>query len=270
MLFVFNMLVYFWVGVLVVLIGLVGSAVRVNDEWEESVILRLGRFDRLQRAGLYFLIPVLDQASSLDKRVRTMDIPTQEAITKDNISVRVDAVVFYQIEDTKKAILNVDDYMYAVRQFSQTTLRNVVGEKDLDEILEKRENVAAAIKESVDQASREWGIDIRKVELQNIELPENMKRIMARQAEAEREKRGVIIAAEGEVEAAENLAQASRILEKSIYGYKLRELQTISDVSQDRSNTIIFAPSDSLDSATLSTGVSAKVPEDKRREVELE
>jgi len=139
----------------------------------------------------------------------------------------------------------------------------------LDEILERREDIAKAIKESVDEASKDWGVDIWKVELQNIELPEDMKRIMARQAEAEREKRGVIIASEGELEAAENLARASEILERSIYGYKLRELQTISDVSQDRCNTIIFAPSDSLSSPMLSTGVAAKVPADKREEVEL-
>lgn len=259
------------IGALVVIIvGVLAASIHVNNEWDESIVLRLGKYNRLQKAGLYLTIPVIEKATSLDKRVRTMDIPTQEAITKDNISVRVDAVVFYQIEDTKKAILNVDDYIYAVRQFSQTTLRNVVGEKDLDQILEKREDVAAAIKESVDQASKDWGIDIRKVELQNIELPEDMKRIMARQAEAEREKRGVIIASEGEMEAAENLAKASKILERSVYGYKLRELQTISDVSQDRSNTIIFAPADSLSSAMLSAGVAAKVPVDKRREVETQ
>lgn len=135
----------------VIVIGVIALSIHVNNEWGESIILRLGRFDRLQKAGLYFTIPVIEKATALDKRVRTMDIPTQEAITKDNISVRVDAVVFYQIEDTKKAIMNVDDYIYAVRQFSQTTLRNVVGEKDLDEMLEKREGVAAAIKEAVDQ-----------------------------------------------------------------------------------------------------------------------
>ncbi len=256
------------IGVLIV--GFLAASIRINKEWEESIILRLGKFNRLQKAGPYFAIPAIERVKALDKRIITMDIPTQEAITKDNISVKVDAVVFYQIEDTKKAIINVDDYIYAVRQFSQTTLRNVVGEKDLDEILERREDIAKAIKESVDEASKDWGVDIRKVELQNIELPEDMKRIMARQAEAEREKRGVIIASEGELEAAENLARASQILERSIYGYKLRELQTISDVSQDRSNTIIFAPSESLSSPMLSTGVAAKVPTDKREKVELE
>jgi regulator of protease activity HflC (stomatin/prohibitin superfamily) len=255
---------------IVFIIGVLGAAIKVNNEWEESIILRLGKFDRLQKAGLYFIIPAIEQTTMLDKRVRTMDIPTQEAITKDNISVRVDAVVFFQIEDTEKAILNVDDYIYAVRQFSQTTLRNVVGEKDLDEILERREDVAVAIRKSVDQASREWGIDIKRVELQNIELPENMKRVMARQAEAEREKRGVIIASEGELEAANNLAEASKVLEQSKYGYKLRKLKTLTDVSQDMSNTIIFGPSESLNSAMLSSGIGAQVPKDVRRKVEMQ
>jgi len=254
----------------VFIIGVLGAAIKINNEWEESIILRLGKFDRLQKAGLYLIIPAIEQTTLLDKRVRTMDIPTQEAITKDNISVRVDAVVFFQIEDTEKAILNVDDYIYAVRQFSQTTLRNVVGEKDLDEILERREDVAIAIRKSVDQASREWGIDIKRVELQNIELPEDMKRVMARQAEAEREKRGVIIASEGELEAANNLAEASKVLEQSKYGYKLRRLKTLTDVSQDRSNTIIFGPSQSLNSAMLSSGISAQVPKDVRRKVEMQ
>jgi len=259
-----------WVIVLVVIIAILAVSIKVNNEWEESIILRLGKFDRLQKVGLYFVIPGIDQVTVLDKRIRTVDIPTQEAITKDNISVRVDAVVFYQIEDTKKAIINVDDYIYAVRQFSQTTLRNVVGEKELDQILERREDVAVAVRKSVDEVSKDWGIDIKRVELQNIELPEDMKRVMARQAEAEREKRGVIIASQGEVEAAQNLAEASRILEESRYGYNLRRLKALSDVSQDRSNTLIFAPSGTMNSPMLSSGVGARVPRDDRREVEVE
>jgi regulator of protease activity HflC (stomatin/prohibitin superfamily) len=155
--------------------------------------------------------------------------------------------------------------MFAVRQFSQTTLRNVVGEKDLDQILEKREDVAQAVEESVDEVSQEWGINIEKVELQNIELPEDMKRVMARQAEAEREKRGTIISSEGELEAARNLSEASKILEQSKYGYKLRELETISDLSQDISNTIIFSPSESLDIDSIE---EAKWTESQKEEKE--
>jgi len=235
----------------VILLVVLARSIHMNNEWEEAIILRLGKFNRLQKAGLFFTVPLIERSISLDVRVRTMDIPTQEAITKDNISVRVDAVVFYKIEDTKNTLMNVDDYIYAVRQFSQTTLRNVVGEKDLDQILERREDVAAAIRKSVDEVSKDWGVNIEKVELQNIELPEDMKRVMARQAEAEREKRGSIISSEGELEAAHNLKEASKILEKSRYGYQLRELETISDISQDRSNTIIFAPSESLETSNL-------------------
>lgn len=262
-----DLILYLLTGI--VIIAFLAVGLHVNKEWEETVILRLGRYNRLQKAGIFFTIPFIESTTTADIRTRTMDIPAQEAITKDNISVKVDAVVFYKIEDTTKAILNVDDYMYAVRQFSQTTLRNVVGEKDLDEILERREDIAKAIKSTVDQASKNWGVDIEKVELQNIELPEDMKRIMARQAEAEREKRGVIIASEGELEAAKNLVEASKKLEESRYGYRLRELQTISDVSQDRSNTIIFVPAESLNSDLLSAGVAARVPTDDRREVDL-
>ena len=257
-------------AVVILGVGLAASIVKVNKEWDQAVVFRLGQFNRVEKSGLYYIIPFIESSIKIDVRVRTMDIPAQEAITKDNISVKVDAVVFYKIEDTMKALINVEDYIYAVRQFSQTTLRNVIGEKDLDEILEKREDIAKAIKNAVDQSANEWGVDIHKVELQNIELPEDMKRIMARQAEAEREKRGVIIASEGELEAAENLVEASKKLEESIYGYKLRELQTISDVSQDRSNTIIFVPADSLSSPLLAAGIAAKVPEDERRKVELE
>jgi regulator of protease activity HflC (stomatin/prohibitin superfamily) len=263
-----DVIVYF-VPVMV-LVAILALGLHVNKEWEQAIILRLGKYHRLQQAGIFFTIPFIEAPTIVDIRTRTLDIPAQEAITKDNISVKVDAVVFFQIEDTNKAILNVVDYMYAVRQFSQTTLRNVVGEKDLDEILERREDVAKAIRSTVDQASKDWGVDIEKVELQNIELPEDMKRIMARQAEAEREKRGVIIASEGELEAATNLIAASKKLEESLYGYKLRELQTISDVSQDRSNTIIFVPAESLNSSLLSAGIAARVPKDERSEVEMQ
>lgn len=254
------------VFLLALILAFLGAAIHINDQWEEAIVLRLGKFNRLQEAGLYFTIPFIERAMPVDTRVRTMDIPTQEAITKDNISVRVDAVVFYKIEETKKALMNVDDYMYAVRQFSQTTLRNVVGEKDLDQILEKREEVALAIEESVDEVSQEWGINIEKVELQNIELPEDMKRVMARQAEAEREKRGTIISSEGELEAARNLSEASKILEQSRYGYKLRELETISDLSQDISNTIIFSPSESLDHVEETSEVRTKESEKEKEE----
>jgi regulator of protease activity HflC (stomatin/prohibitin superfamily) len=232
----------------------------MNNEWEEAVVLRLGKYNRTKKAGLYLRIPFIERVYKRDIRIMTLDIPSQEVITKDNISVAIDAVVFMRVDNTMKTVINIQDYIYAVKQISLTTLRDVIGQKNLDDVLEKREEVATKIKEVVDKQAEHWGVDITNIELQNIELPENMKRVMARQAEAEREKRGVIIAAEGELQAAKKLQEASKELEKSKYGYSLRQLQTISDVSQDQSNTIIFSPTEALNSPVLSTGVSAKVP----------
>ena len=270
-------LIFFLFGVLVTILGngglgiiiiftgivlgvLISAAVKVNNEWEEAIILRLGKYNRNVGAGLFFKWPILEQAIKRDKRIRTLDIPKQQVITKDNISVGIDAVVFLKVVDTKKSIIEIQDFVYSVQQYAQTTLRNVVGQKDLDELLSKRDKIAEDIRKIVDEVSDKWGIDIISVELQDITLPEDMKRVMARQAEAEREKRAVIIKSEGELIAAKKLMEASKELEKSKYGFALRQLNTISDVSQDQSNTIIFAPTEALNSPILSTGVSAKVP----------
>jgi regulator of protease activity HflC (stomatin/prohibitin superfamily) len=186
----------------------------------------------------------LDGVITRDTRIRTLDIPRQEVITKDNISVGVDAVVFLRIRDTKKSIINIQDFIYAVNKYAQTTLRNVVGEKDLDQLLEKREEIAKLIKTIVDKEADNWGIDVTGIELQNIELPTDMKRVMARQAEAEREKRAVIIKSEGEIIAAKNLKKAANTLmeSKKGVGLRLRELSTLADISYDQSNTIVFYP----------------------------
>ncbi len=244
---------------------LVSSSVKVNNEWEEAIILRFGKYKRLVKSGLYFKWPVVESAIKRDRRIRTLDIAKQEVITHDNISVGIDAVVFLKVMDTKKSITEIQDFVYSVQQYAQTTLRNVIGQKDLDELLSNREQTANEIKKIVDEVTDMWGVDIISVELQDITLPEDMKRVMARQAEAEREKRGVIIAAEGEMEAAQNLRKASDELSKSKYAYSLRQLQTISDVSQDQSNTIIFAPTEALNSPILSSGVSTKVQKPKKK-----
>ncbi|MBN2202716.1 MAG: SPFH domain-containing protein [Candidatus Aenigmarchaeota archaeon] len=253
-----------WTILGLVLLVIFFSTVKLNRQWEESVILRLGKYVRTTKAGMFFKMPFLESAYKRDMRTNTLDIPSQEVITRDNISVSVDAVMWAKVRDSMKSVVNIRNYEYAVRQFSQTTLRNIIGKRDLDEVLEKRDEIAQNIKEIVDKEVEKWGVDIENIELQNIELPADMKRIMARQAEAEREKRGVIIAAEGEMEAAKKLSKASEELQKTKYGYALRQLQTISDVSQDQSNTIIFAPSEALNSPALATGVSAKVPKAKR------
>jgi regulator of protease activity HflC (stomatin/prohibitin superfamily) len=195
---------------------------------------------------LFFLIPFIETAITRDIRIITTDIPRQEVITKDNISVGVDAVVFLKIVDSVKSVVNIQDVLYAVKQYSQTTLRNVIGQRDLDQLLENRKEIAVLIKQNVDVEAEKWGIDITSIELQNIELPENLKRVMARQAEAEREKRAVIIKSKGEVEAARSLRQAADILmqSKGQIAVKLREYETLSDISYDQSNTIVFYPTE--------------------------
>lgn len=217
-----------------------GSTVRVNREWEQGVILRFGKFKRTVGSGIFFIIPFVESVITRDMRIRTLDIPTQEVITRDNISVKVDAVIFMQVTDVKKSIINVQDYEYSVGKFGQTTLRNTIGQKTLDDILEKTSDVAHLIQEAVDEASDKWGVDIQKVELQNIELPENMKRVIAIQAEAERESKAILTKANAEKNASLILKEAS-INMKDPNAMQLRILQSISEISKDQANTIIMA-----------------------------
>lgn len=241
------------------------SAIHVNTAWNESIILRLGNYSRKVGSGLFFTVPVIEEVLTRDLRVRTLDIPKQEVITKDNISVGINAVVFLKVKDTKKSILNIQNFLYAIQQYAQTTLRNIVGQKELDELLTKRDEVAKSVKSLVDKQSEEWGIDIVGIELQDIELPMDMKRIIARQAEAEREKRGVIIASEGEVEASKNLKKAAATIASSPKGIamRLRELATISDVSQDDSNTIVFYPV-GIGKDVLAAGAATRTPKPRK------
>ncbi len=252
----------FVIGFLFIL-SVIKSLIKVNKQWEEAVILRLGKYHRIREEGLYLLIPYIDRAYIRDTRTHTMDIPHQKAITKDNISVDVDAVMWYNIHDTNKSVLNIENFEFSIREFTKTTLRNVIGHKELDELLTEREEVAFTVKDLVEHASEEWGIDIERVELQDIILPDNMKRVMARQAEAERERRAVVITAEGELQASAKLMEASLKLEESRYGYALRMLSTISDVSQDPSNTVIFVPAEALSPELLAAGIAAKAPSKK-------
>jgi len=239
-----------------VLAGFSYSAINLNKQWEQSIILRLGKYHRTKGPGLFFKFPIVETLYTRDMRVRTLDVRKQEVITKDNISVRIDAVVFMKVKNAMKSVIEIQDFVYSVRQYSQTTLRNVVGKYELDELLTQREKVAEEVKKIVDEASEDWGVDISIVELQDIELPEDMKRIIARQAEAEREKRGVIIKSEGELQAAKNLRDAANTLAKAPNAMELRRLSTLSDVSQDQSNTIVFAvPLESLGGTMAATSV---------------
>ena len=261
---IYTPIIEYWapyvIGFLLIL-SVIMSFIKINKQWEETVILRLGKFSRIREEGLFLLIPYIDRAYIRDTRTHTMDIPHQKAITKDNISVDVDAVMGYKISDTSKSVLKIENFEFSIREFTKTTLRNVIGHKELDELLTEREEVAFTVKDLVEHASVEWGIDIERVELQDIILPDNMKRVMARQAE--RERRAVIITAEGELQASAKLMEASLKLEGSRYGYALRMLSTISDVSQDPSNTVIFVPAEALSPKLLAAGVAAKASSNK-------
>lgn len=216
-------------------------SIKQINQYERGIKFTIGKFTGLMAPGWRLVIPVFQSYQKIDMRVRAVDVPNQEAITKDNISVTVNAVIYYKISEAEKAILEVEDVYYAVSQLAQTTMRNVVGEVDLDELLSKRDAIAERIRAIVDQATDVWGVKVNSVELKDVTLPEEMKRVIGKQAEAEREKRAVIIKAEGEVIAAENLAKAATILSSADGALHLRTLNTLNDVSSDQSNTIVFA-----------------------------
>ncbi len=201
----------------------------------------LGKYTGMLEPGWRFVFPIIQSMSKVDIRTKAVDVPFQEAITKDNISTKINAVIYYSVKDAARAILEVENFWVAVSQLAQTTMRNVIGELELDELLANREMAAKRIREIVDATASNWGIHIQAVELKDIVLPDNMQRVIAQQAEAEREKRSVIIKSQGEVIAAKNLAEAANILGSANGALHLRTLSTISDVSTDQSNTIIFA-----------------------------
>ena len=213
--------------------------VAINKEWEEAIILRFGKFQRLVGPGFFFKWPYIETFLKQDKRIITLDISHQEVMTKDNISVTVDAVVFVKVVNTRDSIVNIQNVWDSVMKYAQTTMRDVVGDVELDELLARRDEIANKIGSMVERETQEWGVDITSVKLQTVELPEDMKRVMARQAEAEREKRAVIIKSEGELTAAENLERAvQKMSNRAMY---LRTLSSLEDISFDQSNTIVFA-----------------------------
>ncbi len=229
----------FWTLLVLFLIYLAAS-VRILPEYRRGVLLTLGRYDGVVGPGVVVIVPLFQNLRIVDLRIRTLDIPPQEVITKDNVSVRVNGVVFYRVLDPAKAVLNVKDYAYATSAVAQTTLRDVVGGVELDELLENRDAIAQEIRKIVDAKTDEWGIDITEIRLQDITLPDDLKRAIAIQAEAEREKRAVIIKAEGDLAAANNYAKAAEILAKTPGALTLRTLQTLSDLSKDPSQKFFF------------------------------
>lgn len=228
-----------WFPAAIVLLFLLFTSVRVIYEYQRGILFTLGKFSGIVEPGLRIVIPLVQTIRVVDTRIKTVDIPRQEVMTKDNVPVGVNAVVYFRIEDPKKAVLEIEDYTYAVAQYGQTALRDVIGNKELDFVLTERDEIANEIKTIVDKETASWGVDITAIKIQDIELPQDMKRAMARQAEAEREKRATIIMSEGEKIASQNLAEAAAKLSAVPGALHLRTLQTISDVSADQSNTIV-------------------------------
>lgn len=214
---------------------------RQVNQYERGVFFTIGKYTGIKEPGWRIVIPIFQSMRKVDMRTKAVDVPEQKAITKDNIAVGVNAVIYYKVSDAAKAILEVEDFIYAMSQLAQTTMRNAVGEVELDELLSSRDKISERIRNVVDEASDPWGIKVSNVELKDISLPQDMERTIAKQAEAEREKRAVIIRAEGEVVAAENMAKAATTLAAADGALHLRTLQSINDISSDQSNTIVFA-----------------------------
>ena len=228
-------------GPLVFVLFVILISIKQINEYERGVKFQLGKYRGIMSPGWRLIVPIFQTYQKVDIRVKVIDVPDQDAITKDNISLNVNAVLYFRVDDAKIAVLKVEDFHYAVSQLAQTTMRDVVGEVDLDQLLANRDAISQKIKSIVDAATDPWGIKIEGVELKHIELPENMKRTIAKQAEAEREKRSVIIKAEGEVIASDNLSKAAAILADTPGALHLRTLQSMNDISSDQSNTIVFA-----------------------------
>jgi len=227
--------------IIIAIIVILLSSIRQINQYENGLRFTFGKFTGTMNPGWNIVLPIIQFYKKVDMRTKAVDVPDQEAITKDNISVRVNAVIYYKINSAEKAILQVEDFYYAVSQLAQTTMRNAVGQVELDELLTQREKVSEDIRKVIDVTSDPWGISVENLELKDITLPEEMKRVIGKQAEAEREKRAVIIKAEGEVAAANNMATAAKVLSGSEGALHLRTLQSINDISSDQSNTIIFA-----------------------------
>lgn len=227
--------------ILVIAIFFILISIKQVNQYQKGVKFMLGKYIGIMEPGWRLVWPIFQSYQKVDLRVKAVDVPNQEAITKDNISVGVNAVIYYKVAEAEKAILEVENFYYAISQMAQTTMRNVVGQVDLDELLSKRDRVSENIRSIIDLATDPWGIKVLNVELKDIVLPEEMKRVIGKQAEAEREKRAIIIKAEGEVIAANNMAKAAQTLTSAEGGLHLRTLQSINDISSDQSNTIVFA-----------------------------
>ena len=230
---------FYIIGGIIIIILL--SSIKQIDEYERGVLFSFGKYRKTLKPGWKIVLPIIQSYKKVDIRTKVVDVPEQDAITRDNVSIRINAVVYYKIFDASMAILEVENFYYAVSQLAQTTMRNAVGEVSLDELLSEREKISQKICEIIDKATDPWGIKVENVELKDVSLPEEMKRVIARVAEAEREKQAVITKSVGEIEASNNLAIAANKLNENPVAVHLRTLETINDLSSDQSNTIIFA-----------------------------
>ncbi len=226
----------------IILLGIfiLSQAIRILKEYERGVIFRLGRFSGVKGPGLILLIPIIDKMEKVSLRTVALDVPPQDVITKDNVTIKVNAVVYFRVMDPQKAIIEVEDYFYATSQLCQTTLRSILGESELDEVLANREKINMHLQQVIDKQTDVWGIKVSLVELKHIDLPQEMQRAMAKQAEAERERRAKIISAEGEFQASEKLSEAAKVIEKHPVAIQLRFLQTLVEVAADKNSTIVF------------------------------
>ncbi|MFO7536520.1 MAG: slipin family protein [Chloroflexota bacterium] len=226
--------------VAIVVIGLLVSSVRITQEYERGVIFRLGRYVDVKGPGLFFIIPFVDRMERIDLRIITLDVPTQEAITRDNVTVKVNAVVYFRVVAPEAAVIQIENYYRATREIAQTSLRNVIGQSDLDRILQDREAINDRLQSIIDEATEPWGIKVSIVEIKDVELNTTMIRAIARQAEAERERRAKVIHAEGELQASEKLAQAAERLSRDPGAMTLRYLQTLLDIGVENNTTTLF------------------------------
>jgi len=229
---------FFFLVVFVIILA--ASAIKILREYERGVIFRLGRLIGAKGPGLFFIIPGIDKMLRISLRTVTMDIPPQDVITRDNVSIKVNAVVYFRVMDPNKAVVEVENYLYATSQLAQTTLRSVVGQAELDELLSQREKINMTLQDILDKHTEPWGIKVSLVETKQVDLPEEMRRAIARQAEAERERRAKIIHAEGEAQAAEKLAQAANVISVNPAAIQLRFLQTLTEVATEKNSTTIF------------------------------
>jgi regulator of protease activity HflC (stomatin/prohibitin superfamily) len=226
--------------ILVLLVMFAASAIRILPEYERGVLFRLGRFAGVRGPGLFFIIPGIDKMVKVTLRTVAFDVPPQDVITHDNVTVKVSAVIYFRVMAPEKAIIEVENYLYATSQLSQTTLRSVLGQVDLDELLANREKINKELQEILDRHTGPWGVKVSNVEVKNIDLPQEMQRAIARQAEAERERRAKVIHAEGELQASEKLAQAAQVLAGEPTSLQLRYLQTLTEIAAEKNSTTIF------------------------------